>query len=85
MRSNPLAGTALDLINISIPQWGTPPFYSARTSMSESIESLQSSWTFLNGCFWPILLKKSASVSMAEKYAFGIVICVLRRRFTAQI
>ncbi len=27
-------------------------------------------------CFWPILLKKSASVSMVEKYAPEIEICV---------
>jgi hypothetical protein len=35
--------------------------------------------------FWPILLKKSASVSTAEKYAPEIEIRVLRRRFKAQI
>ncbi|MNF67493.1 hypothetical protein D3C85_1574910 [compost metagenome] len=34
---------------------------------------------------WPIVLKKSASVSTAEKYASEIEIRVLRRRFRAQI
>ena len=36
-------------------------------------------------CNESILLKKSASVSMAEKYASEIKICVLRRKFRAQI
>jgi hypothetical protein len=36
-------------------------------------------------CFWPILLKKSASISTAEKYASEIEIRVLSRRFRAQI
>ncbi|MBM1184991.1 hypothetical protein [Pseudomonas lundensis] len=35
--------------------------------------------------FWPILLKKSASVSTAEKCASEIEICVLHRRFRTQI
>ena len=33
----------------------------------------------------PIVLKKSASVSTAEKYVSEIEICVLRRSFRAQI
>ncbi len=39
----------------------------------------------LNNCFWPILLKKSASVSTAEKFAPEIEICALGRRFTTRI
>lgn len=35
--------------------------------------------------FWPILLKKSASVSTAEKFAPEIEICALGRRFTTRI
>ena len=35
--------------------------------------------------FWPILLKKSAMVSTAEKYAFEIEIFTLSRGFRAQI
>jgi hypothetical protein len=35
--------------------------------------------------FRPILLKKSTSVSMAEKYTSEIEIRILRRRFRAQI
>jgi hypothetical protein len=38
-----------------------------------------------NVCFWPILLKKSAMVSTAEKYAFEIEIFTLSRGFRAQI
>ncbi|ATE78389.1 hypothetical protein CNN82_18895 [Pseudomonas frederiksbergensis] len=34
---------------------------------------------------WPILLKKSASVSTAEKYAPEIEVCVLGRRFRTRI
>ncbi|MNC82692.1 hypothetical protein D3C75_1362980 [compost metagenome] len=34
---------------------------------------------------WPIVLKKSASVSTAEKYASEIEICVLRRKSRTQI
>lgn len=37
----------------------------------------------MNVRFWPILLKKSASVSTAEKYASEIEIRVLRRRFSS--
>jgi hypothetical protein len=37
------------------------------------------------GCFWPILLKKSAMVSTAEKYAIEIEIFTLSRGFRAQI
>jgi hypothetical protein len=39
----------------------------------------------LTGRFWPILLKKSTSVSTTEKYAFEIEIRALRRGFKAQI
>jgi len=38
-----------------------------------------------NDCSWPIVLKKSASVSTAEKYASEIEICILRGRFRARI
>ena len=38
-----------------------------------------------NVCFGSIVLKKSASVFTAEKYASEIEVCVLRRRFRAQI
>ena len=37
------------------------------------------------GDFWPILLKKSASISTVEKYASEIEIRVFSRRFRAQI
>ncbi|MGH8386166.1 MAG: hypothetical protein ACRESJ_11815, partial [Pseudomonas sp.] len=36
------------------------------------------SWA-VNDCFWPILLKKSAMVSTAEKYALEIEIFTLSR------
>jgi|GEM_PF-2622612 len=39
----------------------------------------------LNVCFWPILLKKSAMVSTAEKYRFEIEIFTLSRGFRARI
>jgi len=39
----------------------------------------------LNVRYWPILLKKSASISTAEKYAPEIEICVLGRRFRTRI
>jgi len=39
----------------------------------------------ITGRFWPILLKKSASVSTAEKYAPEIEICVFGRRFRTRI
>jgi len=39
----------------------------------------------MTGCLWPILLKKSASVSTAEKFAPEIEICALGRRFTTRI
>ena len=35
--------------------------------------------------FWPILLRKSASVSTAEKYVPEIEICVFGRRFRTRI
>lgn len=38
-----------------------------------------------NGTNRPIVLKKSASVSTAEKFAPELEICVLGRRFTARI
>jgi hypothetical protein len=37
------------------------------------------------GCFWPILLKKSAMVSTAEKLALEIEIFTFCREFRAQI
>ena len=39
----------------------------------------------LIGCFWPIVLKKSASLSTSDKYAPEIEICVLRKRFRTRI
>jgi hypothetical protein len=39
----------------------------------------------LIGCFWPIVLKKSASLSTSEKYAPEIEICVFGRRFRTRI
>jgi hypothetical protein len=39
----------------------------------------------LRGCFWPILLKKSAMVSTVEKYALEIEIFTLSRGFRTQI
>jgi hypothetical protein len=39
----------------------------------------------LNDCFWPILLKKSAMVSAAEKYASEIEIFTFGRAFQTQI
>lgn len=46
---------------------------------------LASSSPWSNVRYWPIVLKKSASVSTAEKYASEIEIRILRRRFRAQI
>ena len=39
----------------------------------------------MKGCFWPILLKKSAVVFKAEKYASEIEILDVRRAFQAEI
>lgn len=37
------------------------------------------------GSYGQVVLKNSASVSTAQKYAYEIEVCVLRRRFRAQI
>ncbi len=39
----------------------------------------------MNGCFWPILLKKSIMVSTAEKYVLEIEIFALSTGLRAQI
>jgi hypothetical protein len=39
----------------------------------------------MNDCFWPIVLKKSAMVSAAEKYASEIEIFTFVRGFQTQI
>jgi hypothetical protein len=39
----------------------------------------------MKGCFWPIVLKKSAMAPTAEKYALEIEIFTLSKGFRAQI
>ena len=52
------------------------------TALLSSLQALQA---LLSGSFWPILLKKSAVFSKAEKYASEIEILNVRRAFQAEI